>query len=162
MAVDRFGFAPRENAYLFVFIGLIIAFVQGGPVRQLAPVHGEKALAIFGLAALVPGLIVTGLAARVGSLYLGLALMALGSAFVSPSLSALVSLYTPPDRQGGALGIFRSLGALGRAVGPLLACVIYWRFGSETPYLAGAALLLVPLGMALGLPAPRKDEGGSH
>ena len=52
--------------------------------------------------------------------YCGLALLAIGSALVSPCLSALVSLYTPADRQGEVLGVFRSLGALSRAIAPII------------------------------------------
>ena len=29
LAMDRLGYGPRENAYLFVFIGLTLALVQG-------------------------------------------------------------------------------------------------------------------------------------
>jgi MFS family permease len=75
-----------------------------------------------------------------------------------PSLSALVSLYTPPDRQGRVLGVFRSLGALARALGPLAASLIYFRFGSAAPYLTGAAALLLPLAVATGLPRPVKTD----
>ena len=75
---------------------------------------------------------------------------------MTPSLSSLVSLLAPTDRQGEILGIFRSLGALARAIGPIIACVVYWRYGSETPYVAGAILLLLPLLLVLGLPRPEK------
>jgi MFS family permease len=159
LAAERFGFTARQNAYMFVFIGLILIFVQGGMIRQLAPLYGEKALALAGLGTVIPGLIVTGLAQKQGALYLGLGLMALGGAFVMPSLSALVSLYAPPERQGSVLGVFRSLGALARAIGPLAASLVYFRFGSAAPYLAGAAALLVPLVVAAGLPRPVKDAG---
>jgi MFS family permease len=156
LAAERFGYTARQIAYMFIYIGLILIFVQGGMIRQLAPVYGEKALAIAGLAAVIPGLVLTGLAGRQGALYLGLGLMALGSAFVMPSLSALVSLYTPPDRQGRVIGVFRSLGALARAIGPLAASLVYFRHGSTAPYLAGAAALVIPLALAAGLPKPVK------
>jgi MFS family permease len=91
-------------------------------------------------------------------LYLGLGLMAFGSALVTPSLSSLVSLYAPSDRQGSVLGVFRSLGSLARAVGPLVACVIYWRFDSRAPYLAGGAVLLMPLFLSVFLPVPEKKS----
>ena len=74
-----------------------------------------------------------------------------------PSLSALVSRYAPDERQGLALGVFRSVGSLARAIGPLLGGVLYWKLSSWGPYYVGAALALIPLGMALKLP-PVPDQ----
>ncbi len=151
---ERFAFGPRQTGYLFLFMGLIIVVVQGGMIRQLAPAYGEKTLAIAGFATLVPGFLVLAFAHKVGAVYVGLGLAAFGSAFVTPSLSSLVSLYTPADRQGSVLGVFRSLGALARAVGPFIAGILYWRFSSAAPYLAAAALTALPFLLALGLPRP--------
>src|SRR5262249_10536194 len=96
-------------------------------------------------------------ALKEGALYLGLSLMAFGSALVMPSLRSLVSRYTPSDRQGSVLGIFVSLGSLARAVGPIIACMAYWKFGSLVPYLAGAAILLIPVFFSTLLPMRAKD-----
>jgi MFS family permease len=93
-------------------------------------------------------------------LYVGLAFMAVGSALVMPCLSALVSRYTPSERQGLSLGVFRSMGSLSRAVGPVIGGALFWRFGSESPYLTGAVCLGVPILMALGLPAVPGDPSG--
>ena len=54
------------------------------------------------------------------------------------------------------LGTFRSLGALSRAVGPVIACAAYWKLGSVSPYYGATALVLIPILMALGLPAVPK------
>lgn len=153
LAKDRFNYSAAQNGYLFLFIGLIIAFVQGGVVRRLAPKYGERNLVIVGLVMILPGLVMVGICQGQGLLYAGLFLLAAGSSLVTPCLTALVSLYTPADRQGETLGIFRSLGSLGRAFAPMLAAMIYWRFGSEWPYFGSALVLLVPIAMAVGLPA---------
>lgn len=162
LAAGRLDYGYEELAWMFVFVGFVIAFVQGGLVRRLAPKYGEARLARFGLATTLPGFILIGLAHSSGMLYAGLACMAVGSAFVMPCLSALVSRYCPADRQGLALGTFRSMGSLSRAVGPVLGSLLYWRFGSASPYWIGAAFLLLPLGLALALPpVPRSDESPS-
>jgi MFS family permease len=89
--------------------------------------------------------------------------MAVGSALTMPCLSALASRYAPPERQGLALGTFRSLASLARAVGPLLGGLCYWRLGSAAPYYAGAALLVLPLGLAAGLsPLPALAGEPAH
>ena len=153
LAKDRFHYESTDMMWIFIFVGLIIALVQGGVVRRMAPKMGEKKVSIYGLILLVPGLLVTGTAGSEGLFYLGLALLAVGSALATPCLTALTSLYTPADRQGEVLGTFRSLGALSRAVGPVLACAAYWKLGSEWPYYGATALMLLPILLALGLPA---------
>lgn len=162
LAHDRFHYTPLQNTLLFLFTGVIVALVQGGLVRRLAPRLGERKLAVLGLALLVPGLATIGLAPTEALLYLGLGLLAVGSAFTNPSLSALVSLYSPESHQGQALGIFRSLGALARAIGPLIAASLYWQLGSVAPYVGGAAWMFLPLLLGLRLPAvPEQKENAS-
>lgn len=161
LARDRFAYTPMQNTGLFLFTGVLIALVQGGVVRRLAPKLGEKKLTLLGFLLLEPGLVLVGLAGSEAMLYGGLALLAIGSAFATPALSALVSLYAPDERQGEALGVFRSLGSLARAVGPLAAAVLYWKLGSRAPYVGGAALMSLPLLLALGLPPiPSRGEAG--
>jgi MFS family permease len=139
---------------MFVYVGVLIALVQGGLVRRLAPRAGERRLVQGGSLVVIASFAALAFAASVPALYTALGLMAAGSACLMPCLSSLVSRYAPSARQGLALGTFRSLGALARAVGPALGGTIYWRVGSQGPYLFGAALLLLPLVLSLGLPAP--------
>ena len=166
LAKDRLKYTSHDMMWIFIFVGLIIALVQGGVVRRMAPKLGEKKGTLCGLILLVPGLLITGTAQTGGMFYLGLAFLAVGSALATPCLTALASLYTPADRQGEVLGPFRSLGALSRAVGPIIACAAYWRLGSEYPYYGAAALVLLPLLLALGLPpvpgraAPEPADSG--
>ena len=158
LAKERFQYEAADMGWIFGFVGVIIVLVQGGVVRRMAPRVGEKKLAVVGLVTIVPGLVLVGLANSEGLLYTGLALLAIGSALATPCLTALVSLYSPEDRQGEALGIFRSLGALSRALGPILGCLVYWKFSSQWPYLGAAILLLLPIAMAVGLPTPAARE----
>ena len=157
VAVERFQYTPRDNALMFVFVGFVIALVQGGVLRRLAPRFGDRRLAVAGLALLIPGFVLVGFARSTGVLYAGLGAMAFGSALATPTLSALVSQYAPRDQQGLALGLFRSLSSLSRAIGPILGGLLYWRFGSESPYVVGALLVLLPLVLSLGLPAPEGE-----
>ena len=49
LAFDRLGYSPADNAWMFVFIGFVLAFVQGGYVRRKASTVGELKLAKKGL-----------------------------------------------------------------------------------------------------------------
>lgn len=156
-ATDYFGYTHESLWVIFVYVGLIIAIVQGGVVRRMAPRIGEKKVSTVGLLLLVPSFLIICFSPESKfMLFLGLGIMAVGSALATPCLTALVSLYTPEDRQGSVLGIFRSLGALGRAVGPVLFCIIYWKFGPTVSYVAAAVLLLGPIVSTRVLPTPEK------
>jgi MFS family permease len=165
LTADRLHFAPAQNAWMFVFIGLVIALVQGGFVRRSAPRIGERRLATLGLVLLVPGFVLVGTvpgtyaAGALWQLYGGLFLLAAGSATVMPCLSALVSRYAPEEHQGLVQGTFRSMGSLARAIGPLLGGIAYWSVSSSAPYLFGAVLLVLPLVLAARLPAPPSPAG---
>ena len=154
LAAERLDYGPRQNMWMFVFVGLMIALIQGGFVRRLAPKLGEVRLAFVGMVATLPGLLLVGATHTTGRLYLGLFFLAAGSAFVMPSLSALVSRYAPPSRQGSALGAFRSVGSLSRAIGPILGGILFYAIAPWAPYFLGAAALVWPILLAKALPQP--------
>jgi MFS family permease len=158
LATERFNYGPRHNAYLFVFIGIVLALVQGGYVRRRAPIIGPKRMATHGFVFVIPGVALVAFAQHQLMLYGGLLLMAFGSAQIIPCLTSLASEYTPPNDQGRVLGVFRSLGALARGVGPLVACVLYWQLGSNTSYLLLAIAVVLPLVLTTTLPSVKEAD----
>ncbi|MEE2941957.1 MAG: MFS transporter [Verrucomicrobiota bacterium] len=157
-ATQKLGFKPGDIAWMFVFIGMSLIFFQGGVARQLIKRVGERRTALFGVCSTLPGFLIIGNTTSTAMLYGGLLLMTAGSGMAMPSLNSLVSRYTPADRQGLSLGVFRSLGSLSRAIGPIIGGLLYWKFGSSIPFWVGAAFLVVPFFMALGLPPIPKHE----
>jgi len=155
LAFERLGYSPMDNAYMFIFIGFVIAFVQGGYVRRKAHEVGEKRMAVQGMISIIPGLLLIAFSTSGLGLYFGLFFLAVGSAMAIPTLTSLVSLYTPSSEQGHSLGIFRSLGSLGRVFGPVLASLIYWKYGSAYPYVLGSICLIFPILIISKLPASK-------
>jgi MFS family permease len=158
LAVERLSYTSMDNAYMFVFIGLIIGLVQGGYVRRKAHQVGERKMVFNGLLAIIPGLLLLAFAHKAWMLYAGLFFLAVGSAMIIPCLTSLISFYTPGHMQGQGLGIFRSLGSLGRVLGPIYASLVYWGFGSVNAYLIGAGLILIPALLVKKLPPPTMSE----
>lgn len=152
LAAERLNYTPMQNAYIFIYIGFIIAFVQGGFVRRKAGTIGEKKLALIGMISLVPGLLLISAAYSSSMLYFGLFFLAFGSAMIMPCLTTLVTLYTPSQEQGRSVGIFRSMGALARVVGPIVAAIAYYKYGAWAPYVFGSAFLLMPILLLVQLP----------
>jgi MFS family permease len=112
-------------------------------------------MAVRGLMAMLPALALIAVAGPAGSqlvLYVGLLLAAVGMGQAVPCLTSLVTLYASDDEQGRINGLFRSVGALGRALGPLSASVIYWQFGSVSTYGTSLAMMVVALLVAVRLP----------
>ena len=159
LAKDRFDYTRSSMVWIFVYIGLILVLVQGGIVRRVAPKYGEKKVSLAGLILVAAGMLLTGLSAGQAGFYGGLALLAVGSGLAIPSLASLVSLYAPDERQGEVQGVFRSLGALARAVGPIVACAVYWEYGPVALYVACAMVLVPALAMGAGLPRVEKAQG---
>lgn len=153
LAAERLQYTSLQNAYIFIYIGFIIAFVQGGVVRRKAGTVGEKKMALIGMIAIVPGLLLISAAYSSFMLYAGLLFLAIGSSMIMPCLTSLVTMYTPEAEQGRSVGIFRSMGALARVVGPLAAAVVYYKYGAWAPYVFGSAFMIVPIWMLSQLPA---------
>eukprot|EP00117_Sycon_ciliatum_P007024 scpid45728/ scgid0251/ Major facilitator superfamily domain-containing protein 10; Tetracycline transporter-like protein len=141
---DKFQYSSMQQGRMFVFIGAIMALVQGGFLRRMKP-GSEKRTATIGMVALIPGMFMVGLASSTVLLYSGLALYSFGAGTVVSCLTTMVSDYGSVSERGRVLGIFRSLGALSRAIGPALCCSIYWSAGPWVCYMLGGLLFIVPI-----------------
>jgi MFS family permease len=148
LSAQRCQFTPMQNGWLFAWMGLVAAAIQGGVFRRLAPRIGLRPLAIAGFAVMIPGFALTALVDWLPStslLVVGVSGLAVGTGLVFPSLNTIASLSADPARQGEAMGAFRSAGSLGRALGPLLAALAYFVLRPAAPYLVAAVGMLVPL-----------------
>ena len=147
---DRFGYDESHAAYLFAFVGIVMAVVQGVLVGRLVEKTGERPLVVFGTLFLAVGLALAGLSVAVsfGLLLGALGLLALGSGLQNPSVTALVSRLTPASQQGTSLGVAQSMSSIGRIAGPLLGGALY-AVGWAAPYFAGAILMIAALLLAI-------------
>ena len=128
---------------MFLFIGTLMSLVQGGYVRKIPP-GSEKKMAMYGLLLIIPAYALIGFAGDLITLYSGLALYALSTSVVVPCLTTLVSKYGDVSQKGIVMGVYRSLGALGRALGPVVASTLYWMVGPEMCYSLGGLGLIIP------------------
>lgn len=120
-------FTDLQKFCLFCFVSLFVClFVQG-------------------IMMIIPSFILIGVSWSPYVLYSGLILYAFCSGSVVPCLTTVVSKYGAPTQKGTILGIFRSLGALARAVGPMLSATVYWWVGPVACYCIGGCLFLFPL-----------------
>ncbi len=157
-----FRWGPHQIGYLFAYVGVVAAVLQAGIVGALAKRFGERALIRAGLALMGAAFIVAGLVPPVALFLATMGVIAVGSGLLTPSLSSLVSLATPADEQGRILGVYQSLGSLGRAVGPFLGGLLYDVVGPGAPlWTAGTLLLLAALAASRIPRRERSASGGS-
>ncbi|GAV02226.1 hypothetical protein RvY_12819 [Ramazzottius varieornatus] len=141
---NRFDYNSVQQGRMFLFIGIIMIAVQGGYVRRI-PAGKEKKVAILGLLMVIPAFVIIAFATAQPIVYLGLAMYSFSSATIVPCLTTIVSNQGGDDQKGTVMGIFRSLGALARTVGPLFFSTLYWSLGPTISYTIGGLLLSLPL-----------------
>ena len=142
LGLDQSESAPAGTVIsLFVFCGVIGAFIQGGAIGRLVNKFGEPkliaaSLLFTGIAlALLPFIKGDGVLEWSAVLHaadgpwikmLGaLALLAIGSSLTRAPLFGLLSNLAPANEQGATIGVCQSAGALARIVGPLFAASFY-------------------------------------
>jgi len=137
---ERLALARHSVSFLFVYVGVLAAAVQGGLVGRTTRRFGEGRTVVGGLVCTAAGLLLLASAHRLASVVAVLPLASLGAGLVMPSLSSLVSRRAAPEDQGLALGAFQSAGSLARVIGPFGAELALGAWGVAAPQVAGAVL----------------------
>ena len=133
----RLGYDAFHNGWVFAFVGVISAFIQGGLIGRLVKKFGEPVLVIVGAILFTASLVVvpfvkssTGL---ITILVIGAA-TSIGQALSAPTLSSLASKSASAAEQGSVLGVMQSVASLARAVGPSLAAVLIYSAAAHVGY----------------------------
>ncbi|XP_041369121.1 major facilitator superfamily domain-containing protein 10-like [Gigantopelta aegis] len=147
---NRFQYGSMQQGKMFLFIGTVMALVQGGYVRRVKA-GKELKVAAQGILLLIPSFLLMAYTSSIYAMYFGLALFSFGSATVVPCLTTLLSIHGRVDQKGAIMGIFRSLGALARAVGPVCASTVYWSCGEAVCYCTGGVCMFLPLVLVIGM-----------
>ncbi|NQU59197.1 MAG: MFS transporter [Rhodospirillales bacterium] len=138
----RMGWGPQQNGYLFAFVGIIAAMIQGGLVGKLAKRFGETNLVIQGAAALALGMLLIPFTNSLATLLGAMVIVAYGFSIITPSLNSLISLQVGSGEQGGVMGVGRSATTMARVIGPAWAGLIFSLLGMDWPYFGGAVVMM--------------------
>jgi MFS transporter, DHA1 family, tetracycline resistance protein len=150
-AMRQFQWGPRQVGWVFAYVGILSATLQGGLIGRLAARFGEDRLLLAGLALIGGGLLVLPFPHDLPLLGVALTGLALGMGLVQPSLNSLISRRAGGEEQGQVLGVSQSVGSFARVLGPAIAGVLFAGFGRDSPFLWGALLIAVALALALRL-----------
>ena len=125
----RLGYDPWHSGWIFAFVGVVSAIIQGGLIGRLVKRFGEPALVIAGgflfSISLFVSPFVTAAMGLLGILSVG-ALSSIGNALTAPSLTSLASKSASAAEQGSVLGVTQSVASVARAVGPSIAAVLIY------------------------------------
>lgn len=150
-AVGQFGWGPRQVGYVFSYVGILSAILQGGLIGRLARLCGEERLLVGGLTLIGFGLLLLPFVRNIAELGLAVSALALGMGLTQPSLNSLISRRAGREEQGEVLGVSQSVGSLSRVLGPAGAGFLFAEFGRNAPYFWGTALVAGALLVALKL-----------
>jgi DHA1 family tetracycline resistance protein-like MFS transporter len=138
----EFGWGPEQNGYLFAFLGVVSAMIQGGLIGRLSKKFGEGKLVIVGTLSLGLGMAMIPFCSTTGLLMVATTILAIGFALSTPSLNSLISFEAGETERGGVMGASRSAATLARVLGPILAGVLFAQISRDAPYFAGAVVML--------------------
>lgn len=148
---DHFQFDQMDLAYLFLFMGIIVAGIQGGGIGPLTKKFGERSVVAAGALSLCLGLALVPLIDNPRYLYVVAFFIALGQGAGYPSLTSLVTKTSPREEHGSSLGISSSVASLSRIVGPIAGGFLYdWR-GTAGAFYTSAFVVFIAFVLALML-----------
>jgi MFS family permease len=148
-ARDRFHFSQLDLAWFFLFMGVIVATIQGGLIGRLAKRLGERTLIAIGAASFTIGLALVPTMWRVQLLYVVAFFIAIGQGLTYPSLTSLLSKASPAGEQGSMLGLASGIGSLARFLGPIVSGVLYDVARARGAFWGGAVITGAALAIAL-------------
>jgi MFS transporter, DHA1 family, tetracycline resistance protein len=144
----RFDLNSTQISLVFVFLGLVGAFIQGGAIGRLAKRFGDYKLAAIGLLVMAISMLLMPLAQNMGLFLLFTFGLAVGNSLAQPTLMAMASRLAAATAQGRVIGTVQSAGSLGRVVGPAAGGFMLGRDRSgaalsygNTPFLIGGIIM---------------------
>lgn len=141
----------EQIAHYFIYLGLVVAAIQGGLIGRMVKRRGEVSVAVTGVAVLAVTYFVFPHVSSMVLLYLVLAAMAFGQGSIIPSLNGLISRRSGAGEQGTVLGASQSMASLARVLGPLIAGWSYQHLSGPASYYTAGVFLIFGLLAASGL-----------
>jgi predicted MFS family arabinose efflux permease len=152
MTYDLFSYGSKQSGRLLGFIGLVASLLQGGVVRRMHPLRVVQ----FGVLSCAAAFFTLARLNTERTLYIAATLLAITSSTVVTGLNSLSSFEAGSEERGAKLGNHRSWGQIGRALGPLIFCSLYWWAGRDVAYLVGGSGVVAVCGLVFGGLKPPK------
>lgn len=156
----------NETGYLLAYVGLLVAFVQGGAIGRLSARYTDQQLLLSGAAVMTISLAGWAYAATVPLSALMLTPLSLAIGVMSATVHSALTKTVHADDVGGILGLSAAIGSLTRAIGPAAGGVLLDVIGTPAPGVVGAVIMAVVViygtRTLTNRPAARQFETRSH
>jgi DHA1 family tetracycline resistance protein-like MFS transporter len=152
----RFGWSESMIGLSLASFGIAMAVVQGGLIRLILRLLGDRGTVIYGLVFNACAFVVLAFVQSGTLALLFTPITALG-AVVTPALQGMMSRATPDDSQGELQGVLTSAGAMATIISPLVMTSVFAHFAAAdapvflpgAPFLVSMALMVVCMGVFL-------------
>lgn len=153
LAYDHLGATTRSVGYIFAVMGIAGSVVQGGLIGPIRKLIGEERMIPAGLLVSAAALILIAMSGSAVAGTAALALFAVGHGLIRPANVSLITQRTKVG-QGLAIGMYDSMDALGRVLGPVAGGTLYVLHGS-LPFLTSAGIMTLACLVFILLAVPR-------
>ena len=140
---------PTNIGVIFMYSGFIGVVCQLALIGPLSNRFGDNTIVVLTVIISGLGLLMLSAATTVTVTILAMTLLSASHSLFTPVGASLVSKEAAPNVRGVVLGVYQSIGSLGRVVGPTFSGTAFAQLGSGAPYLIGAILMAPCLFLAL-------------
>lgn len=147
LLVNRFSQSEAQIGSFFGFVGIWIVITQAFILRFLSSRYTEIAIVRIALFLLASTIVFYPFAPNMLWLFAIVPFTAIPNGLSMANMTALVSKSVSAEKQGAALGINGSLGALSNGLVPLLAGFGSGFLGITVPFFCGGLLVVLAWGM---------------
>lgn len=144
-AAKKAGLGTVQLGYIFMIMGLVSAFVQGGVMGPAAKKFGEGLIIKAGIIISAIGFGLILLVDNFVTAAIYLSIFGIGNGVIRPAVSALLTK-TVDSGHGSVTGLLSSFDSLGRIAGPPIGGALY-SISIGLPYLSGILLSIIALAL---------------
>ena len=137
----RLALNAQSTSYIFTYVGVLIALVQGVGVGLLTKRYKDKQLLFAGTILMAVSLLAWAFTPNVWFLLLVLAPIAVSGGVAGIVGSSALSKSVAPEEVGGTLGLGAALDGLTRIAAPIAGGALMDALGTPAPGIAGALIM---------------------
>lgn len=143
----KLGLGPRDVGLILSFAGVVMVVMQLKAIGPLSRKFGELNLITTGCFVYAVGLAIVATANGLPQLLLAQIFLPIGLSIVNPSLSSLISKECADTERGVVMGLYQSVGSLGRGMGPIYSGTLFGQISIYAPYVYSIASMVPVLGL---------------
>ncbi len=138
-----------------VMVAMSVAYsLSAWPAGILSDRLDRRVLLAAGMVLLIVADLLLGIGTSTRSMFAGVAVWGLHMGFTQGILAAMVSETSPATLRGTAYGVFNLVSGICMLFASSIAGALWVHFGASATFLAGAALVVVPLCLCRFMPRP--------